>query len=256
MCIACIISLMSPINRLRLILCIVFVASQVGSQPVGEAASAPLITIHSPGDGSLVTAPILLAADLQPGEDGLARVTLLTRENILLARQLIYLKDKSAEDNEFITHLNFEIPTASTEALLILETQDAFHRPLSLRSVLLTLQSEGEAAVHPNKPPKDWLTILSPQPNADFSGGELLVSGTVSPLTESPLLFELITENGGVIGSSQLAVAGKGSPFDFEFEMTYAFISSERDVRFVVRQSVDPYGTTVILDSLPLILAP
>lgn len=222
----------------------------------GTSATPAMISILSPGDGSAVTSPIQLTAEIQPGGDGLVRVSLLDRQNNILARQLIQTDENDQTPFKFSTHLAFEITTESSPVLLTLGLQDEYHRPLSLRSVLLTLQSNGAAAITETNRNTSWLEIDQPLAHESLSGGNFRVEGRVTPLTQKPVIFELITDTGGVIGSSQLAVEIQGEPVDFSIPLSYSFINTERNVRLVVRQTTDPYGMNVILDSLPITLSP
>jgi len=224
--------------------------------PSGLATPPALIGILSPGNGSMVLTPIELTAEIQPGGDGLVRVSLLDRQNNVLARQLIRTNKNIQTPSKFSTHLSFEIPGESAPALLTIALQDEYHRPLSLRSVSLTLQSSGTVNIKASDIDASWLQMYRPLPHESFSGGGFRVDGRVTPLTQKPVIFELITDTGGVIGSSQLAVDTPGEPFDFSIPLSYAFITTQRNVRMVIRQTTDPYGMNVILDSLPLTLAP
>lgn len=203
-----------------------------------------------------MTAPIHLTAEVQLGGDGLIRVTLLNHNHNLLARQLLRLDNANSDPIRFSTWLPFEIPTESTRGLLILETQDSYHRPLALRSVSLALQTDGEVTLRTQPSEAEWLKVASPEPLEVFSEGQFLVEGTAKPVTGKPIIFELVTDRGGVIGSSQLAVENPGETFTFKVPLSYAFITTLRDVRLVIRQTADPNGVNVILDSLPITLTP
>ena len=224
---------------------------------MGSALPSPPITNLSPGEGAIVTSPIFIDAQIRPGQDGLIRVTLLNRDNTAIARQLIKLNSpRDGQQIPFSTSIVFEIPQEHIQALLTLETQDRFHRPVSLRGVLLTLESDGEAMVQNQPTTSNWLTITSPIEGDSFKGGNFTVEGIITPPTSNPVIFELITDSGGVIGTSQLAVDEPGIPSQFNISVTYAFITSRRDVRLIVRQTVNPYGSNIVLDSLPISLSP
>ena len=163
--------------------------------------------------------------------------------------------DRDAEI-AFDSNLTFEIPNGTMEALLTLSTQDDYHRPLALRSVLVTLNTSGETQINFNSNEDSWLDINYPQSQEIISGGKFTVLGSITPITDKPIIFELITDTGGVIGTAQLAVSQAGEGFSFELPLTYGFISTVRDVRLVIRQTIEGYATAVILDSIPLALAP
>lgn len=244
-------------HKRRIVLILVFIAALSLFLPgAASAVSSPSMVILTPGNGSTVTAPIPVSAVFQPGADGLIRLTLTDQANITLARQLLRVDASGDAEILFETNLAFEIPNGNTEALLTLSTQDDYHRPLALRSVLVTLSSGRDAQVSRNTAEEPWLEIIYPEPLEIIAGGKFTVLGSVTPITENPIIFELITDTGGVIGGVQLAVNQAGKKFSFELPLTYGFISSVRDVRLLVRQTIDGYATNVILDSLPLALAP
>lgn len=247
---------MSKGSRILLpIILILFLGLTLPSQ--SAAQPAPLIQILSPGDGSQVTAPISLLAQVQPGRDGLCRVTLMTEPDKIISRQLIRTKSGERTPIALAISLPFEIQSPSAPALLTVATQDAFHRPLSLRSVqLLLAQTEKTISTTPANQDEPWLKITSPLPLTEISGGKFRVQGILTPLTATPVYFDLVTDSGGVIGTSQLPVTTPGQPLDFDLALSYDFIITPRDVRLVVRQSSDTFATTVILDSLLLTLSP
>lgn len=245
-----------PNLRRLIILLVSFLMISVRPPQSGTASSPGLINILTPGEGSAVNSPIELDAEIQPGGDGLARVSLLDRQNNVLARQLIRTDPDLQTISRFSTQLAFEIPTESTPALLTLATQDEHHRPLSLRSVTLTLHSDGTASITTPDTIASWLEIDQPAPHESLSGGSFIVDGRVTPIIQNPVIFELITDTGGVIGSSQLAVQESGEPLDFSIQLSYDFITTTRDVRMIVRQTINPYGANMILDSLPITLSP
>lgn len=235
---------------------IIFIALSLLLPATASAVPTPSIFIHTPGNGSTVTAPIPVSATVQPGADGLIRLTLTDKADNVLARQLLRVKANGVTEITFATDLAFEIPNGSMEALLTLSTQDDYHRPLALRSVLVTLSSSGEPEVNTNHDETPWLEIDDPEPQDAIDGGKFIVRGSVIPVTDKPVIFELITDTGGVIGTAQLAVSQAGEGFSFELPLTYGFISSVRDVRLVIRQTIEGYASAVILDSIPLALAP
>lgn len=184
------------------------------------------------------------------------RITLVDRNNTLLTRQLLRM-DTPADDNatiQFTTWLPFEIPTNSTRALLTFATTDSHHQTIALRSVQLTLLTDGKAHITTTSQ-SSWLTITAPTPMETISGGNLVVEGTITPITQKPIIFELTTEKGAVIGSKQLAVEEPGNAQSFKIPLTYT-TTITRTVRLVIRQTIDPYAANVILDSLPVILNP
>jgi hypothetical protein len=220
------------------------------------AAPAPSITIFSPGEGSIVTSPIPISALLKPGSNGLIRLTLSDKTGQTLSRQLFRVPVDGDEEISLETQLLYEVPYPGVEGLLTLATQEDYRRPLAERSVLLTLNADGETELLPNPSIEQWLTITSPEPGATLSGGAFTIEGTVTPFAEQPVRFELISDSGGQIGSVQLWFDETGKPIPFALTISYGFITTERDVRLVIRQTLPETTVNLVLDSLPLILAP
>ncbi len=242
-------------HRIRLLAALILTLGL--TLPRGTAAlPAPNMTIRSPGNGSTVTSPISVSAEMTPGADGLVRLTLTDQSNNTLSRQLLRIESDKDTPIPFTTELPFELPGPDVDALLTLSTQDIYHRPLALRSVLLTLTASGATQINPPQYADPWLEITYPEPLDILTGGRFTIQGTITPLTDNPVIFELITDTGGVIGTAQLAVTQVGETISFEQPMSYGFITTIRDVRLVVRQTLDGYGTNVILDSLLLALLP
>jgi hypothetical protein len=244
-------------RRFWISLCLLVLLSMMIPQK-GQALSTPSITILTPGEGSETTAPINVTVEVHPGADNLVRITLVDQKNNLLARKL--LRVTPGEGNASIqleTDLAFEIPIDTTTALLTVSTQDEDHRPQSLRSVALVLESEGKTTIQAYISSEPWLSIDEPAPLVTLGGGQVMVAGKITPINDNPVRFELIKSNGAVIGSTQLMVKESGETFDFEVKLPYAFVTTSTDVRLVIRQlSNQFYGFNAILDSVPITLIP
>ncbi len=223
----------------------------------GTAQDAPRITQLTPGDGSRLVSPIQLSAEIQPELGGLVRVELLNSMGQTISRQLLRVEaTQNGTPGAFTTELAFEIRGDEEAGLLTLTLLDAFYRPLTLRSAQITLGAWGEAQIEPGLEDEPWVTLTEPQPMDIVTGGQLTVGGTIRPLTESPVILELLDETSRVIGSRQVAVESPGTPLNFETTLPYYYIKTFTDARLVVRQNLSPYNSTAILDSLPISVAP
>ena len=222
----------------------------------GTASPEPCITILSPGEGSLLTSPISLSSEIMPDPQGMIRVTLSSRNGDLLARQVIRVKTNGTSPTLFTTDIHFEIPSEQTEALLTLAVQDAFFRTISVRSVVVTLASTGETALQPPTSVEPWSDITHPQSGEEVDGGELSISGSVTPISNRPITIELVSEGGRVVGSTHLPIQTPGEKLDFNVNLYYSYIKEATDARLVLRQNHYPYDEAAILDSLTLTVLP
>ena len=246
-------------SKKRLVILVVFLmltASLIAPQR-GTALPSPRITILSPGDTSELTSPIKLTAEIYPDPNGMIRITLTSRKGDLLARKLLRIDSTvNTSPIPFNTDLAFEIPSDQTEALLTLAIQDDAFRTITLRSVLVKLISDGETILQPMLQIAPWLEITQPQPSDAITGGQILITGSVTPLSNRPITFELINNDDRVIGATQLAVEIPGEMLDFKIRLYYTYITKLTNVRLTVRQALYPYDEVAILESLCLTAIP
>lgn len=222
----------------------------------GMAQSAPKIVLLTPTEGSTVISPIEIRAEMSLGDASLLRVALTNGQNNVLSRQLHYVSAPGDEPFDYTASLPFEIPTESTPALLSLMLIDKQNRPICVRSSALTLQSSGNAVSQTAAPVSPWLGITTPEPDDLITGGEIQVTGEVTPLTGNPVIFDLYSDSGRILVTMQLAVEQPGTAVDFSLTIPYVFNSEQLDALLVIRQSASSFNGTIILDSLPLKISP
>jgi hypothetical protein len=157
---------------------------------------------------------------------------------------------------EFTTRLAFDIPAETGLALLSIATQDGLQRPLALRSIELTLSRGGVEHIIAPSASDPWLSITNPQPGASISASPLVIKGSVNPVNSNPVIIELLTERGGAILTKQILVETPGERFEFEIPLIFTPVTSARDMRLVIRQSVGWAGVNAILDSTPISITP
>jgi hypothetical protein len=225
--------------------------------PLGaEAVRSDSLELITPVEGSIVTSPIEISAQVQAQPQDLIRVELVERSGSVISRQLFPVSARRNVNLNFTTSLPFEIPRETTDGLLTIAVQDSNNRLVALRSAVLKLQSDGENWINEQSSGFDWLTITKPKPGEKLQGGAIDVEGTVIPIIDRPVFFELITDSGGQIGWKQLAVENAGEIIEFNITVPYAYITQERNVRLVIRQTDTFYGENIILDSVPIYLSP
>jgi hypothetical protein len=246
---------MQKVPRSFTIICILIGIILIPSQS-GRAYSHPVIEILAPGNNSKVSDPIRIKAEIQLGEAKMMRITLTNQYQSVLARQLKLLPSSSNQILEINTALSYELPVKSVKGRLSISLSDRFNRPLSLRSVSLLLQTDGELDIEAMEPQDSWLSISSPNPGEDVNGGQVIISGQVTPINGTPIYFEIYSQKGRVISTRQLAVIEPGKLQTFSISMPYNTNLIKEEALITIRQKATSHNETIILDSLPLILSP
>lgn len=221
-----------------------------------EPASAAAIQILTPGPLSKVRSPIKLRSYIVPGYDNLTRIELYGEDGRLLARQLlrVYTSMKWAY---LSVDIPFEVQAAAEVARLQISTQDQYGRISMLTSVRLLLLSAGYEEINPPGNLDERCSLVSPSPGTRVSKGKLTVSGQMRPLNSQPLVIELITATGAVVGSKMVAVqpALDDSYLPFADDITYG-IPAATWVRLTIRQSDERIAGTIYLFSQEVYLTP
>ncbi len=244
-------------KRMRVFFVMAVLISRALITPAESTAqSTTMLALISPGEGSRLTSPIHIIAEIQNPGPGLIRLALVDAKGIVLARQLLRLPPTMEEAHPFESWLFFEMPEPSLSARLTVSLHDTTMQTLSLRSVNLTLSAEGEDQTLPNANLTAWLTLDFPTAHTQFDEGKVHAVGTVIPLNNNPVIFDLVTDTGGVVGTLQLPVTQTGQPQSFDINIPYAFITKARSAMLVIRQVGKTQPGNVILDSLPIILIP
>jgi hypothetical protein len=231
-------------HNLLVFLFLLFFISPVNSQSINQ------LSIISPGSGSSVTSPIALVVDINSRDIQLIRVSLIDENGMLLARQLLPPENRRLSLNEVTYSIAFDIPQAESPALLTVDVLDNNFQTQQTRSIMLILLSSGEAKILPNSYVENWVTIDAAEIIEETNGKQIRITGSLIPITDKPLHFELITVTGRVIGSRQLAVQYPG--ISTSFTIFIPIQGGDDPARLVLRQTISPYQTNVILDSYSL----
>jgi len=222
-----------------------------------EPIQPAYLHILAPGPNSTVTSPIIIKADLRCGGYDLTRIELVDIHGKLLSRQVLRLSSHLVMPSHVTLPIYFDMPQDEVKARLTIYVNDQFGRPLSLTSVNLTLTSK-DSEINPPRDGQLAFVISTPQEGSTHTGDTLQVKGWMRPYNNSVVIFELITEIGGIIGSRQLAVPeNSGEAYiPFEIEMPYIFVTSTRNVRLVIHQMGENIPGDVVLISRQLWVAP
>lgn len=157
------------------------------------------IQILSPGPSSRLVSPLYLNTYLKPGLDGRVQIELLGEDGRLLLRK-VYRYLPEVKRTYLTEDLPFEIRQVGEAARLQISTFDTYNRLLAFNSVDLVLLSFGENDPNPAGSLLERVLITEPLPNKLIQGGTLIVAGQVHPFNDLPMLIELTTATGQVVG--------------------------------------------------------
>ncbi len=219
---------------------------------------APAIYLVRPGLLSRVVSPIEMELYAYTGGDGKISIELVGEDGRVISRQVMDYGGKAGRHVWIIPKLPFEIDAAAETARLQVSTKDEFGRLEWLSSVNLVLLSMGRSEINPPAITQASYLIRRPKKETTVSGGLLVVSGLARPVNDSPLILELLNENGGVLLTKQLVVpppTGELSHTPFSVEIPY-HVSQPVPVRLTLYQQGSRIPGIVELASEELILEP
>lgn len=215
------------------------------------------IQILSPGPASLVTSPFLLRGSVRAGAGGVVRIELLGEDGRLLMREVRDYRASVGRQVSLATEVEFGISAVAEAGRIQVSTEDEFGRLVAVGSVDIILLSIGEAEINPVGDLYENIVIESPPPNAVIQGGMVRVTGLARPRSELPLMVEMRTADGKIVGSRQVAVipSAESSYGTFAIEVSYSVDAPTR-VRLAVWEPGERIPGIVQLSSLEVMLSP
>lgn len=217
----------------------------------------PLHEIIRPGLMSKVLSPLQVEMVAVTGEDGTLIVELIGEDGRLIAQEILDY-DRAGRNLWSAPKLEFEIQTVSELARLQVRSVDMFGRPIAISSVDVILMTAGRSEIYPQAIDQEPYLLRSPRKEAEVSGGMLVVEGLANPVNGSPLILELLREDGSVLAAHQFTVAeptGELSHTPFTVELPYQ-VDGPTPVRIVLRQEGSRIPGTVALASRVITLLP
>lgn len=225
--------------------------------PPPENVPPANLQIQSPGQGSIVTSPFTLTASIITGLEALVHVELLGEDGRLLLRDVQTYQSAEEGGIELSSEISYGTNSDSESGRLQISLHDENGMLVDLTSVDLILLSNGEQDLH--EPPDQFENIVidSPRENTLIQGGMMRVSGLVRPRSNQPLMIELLTSDGRIVGTRQVAVVpSPGSMYaSFEIDVPYHVEAAEH-VRLKVWEPGSFITGIVDLSSLEVILSP
>jgi hypothetical protein len=225
---------------------------------LGEIPFATVQIVH-PSSLSKVISPIELYTFVAPGGDERIRVELTGEDGRLLYRQVFLFTDTPAGAR---IHLNakvaFEIIGVSETARLTVSVNDEYERLRSLASVDLVLLADGQADLNTTGDLLEEIFIQQPTIKSLVQGENVLVSGLARTGDDQPLLVELVTTDGRIIGTRLAGIAPlqeDGSHRLFAAEVPFS-VSSPTWVRLRVSDRSGRLPGMKHVSSVEILLSP
>jgi hypothetical protein len=215
------------------------------------------IQFVNPGALSKVISPIELHAFLLPGDAGRARVELFGEDGQLMYRKLFVFSSSSGVQTNLRAEIDFEISGVAETARLVISVDDAYGRIKTLAAQDLILLSLGDSDINPPGDFLESIVIQEPAPKVLVQGGALVVTGLVRTASDQPLLVELVTTDGRVIGNRLAGISPEpeGGHRLFAAEVPYK-VYSPTWVRVTVSEWSYQVGGPVQMTSVEVLLAP
>lgn len=218
----------------------------------------PHLSIERPGLLSRVVSPIQAEIYAVPGEDDFVRLELLGEDGRVLYQLDTNYRQYRGRSIAFYPQIAYDIQAMAETGRLQVSTRDRYGRTIYLMSVELVLLRIGRAEIFAPEITQEPYLIRFPQDGQSISGGALLVSGLARPVNDSPIIVELIAEDGRIVASQTLTVAkpsGDQSHTPFLLEIPYR-IDAPTPVRLTFRQEGSRIPGNAVLSSMQLVLQP
>ena len=215
------------------------------------------IQFLNPGTLSKVISPIRLHAFLLPGDSGRATIELFGEDGRLMYRKLFVFSSPSNVQANLRTDIEYEITGVAETATLVIRTDDSYGRVKEVASTKLILLALGDSDLNPAGDHLAPIVIQEPTGKVLVREGKLLVSGLVRTDSDQPLLVELITTDGKVIGT-RLAGISPGEAGDHRLYATEITFSVEAPtwVRVTVSERINGSLFPANLTSVEVLLSP
>ncbi len=213
--------------------------------------------IISPGSGSKVISPFILRAAVKPAPNSVVSIELLGEDGRLLMREV---RSYQSLQNDWVSlgsEVAFGINAVAEAGRLQISIEDEHGRLKSVSSVDLILQSIGNQDLYQPLDQLEDIVLESPGTNRLIQSGIMRVAGLARPRSTEPLMIEIRTSDGRIVGTRQVSVIPSTdySYGTFAIDVPYSVGNTSR-VRVQVWEPGDRIPGIVNLSSVEVILSP
>lgn len=215
------------------------------------------IQIISPGTLSKVTSPIDLTSYAQPGSDNKVYIELIGEDGQILFEDNRVFKDLPRLWAPVNLSLPFKSNAAVQYARLQIFTWDQYQRIVALNSVNIFLQSDGLNKIYLNNVMFENCVVMIPSQRASIFGGSVRIEGKFHPITQQPIIIELITNSGSIVGSQTIESLTFSGELFLSFKMDILYhVNNLTPARLTIRQPDSRIPGDVFVYSQEIILSP
>lgn len=218
-----------------------------------------MLRLQRPGPLSKVVSPIQVTVMITPGDDGYVYLELIGEDSRIISEERLDYRRFTGKTFLITPLLSFQISAAVESARLAIYTRDDFGRFKALTSVDLLLMSVGDPEIYPFTELQSPYLIRYPVKGQVVQGGDIPIIGLARPVNDTPLILELIDQQGqrpGMITTQVPPPSGDLSHTPFEVSLPYV-VETQTPVRLTLRQeSNSRIPGTVSLTSMEIVLEP
>ncbi len=225
--------------------------------PPPENVPLTSVQILSPGPASKVISPFILRAAVKPGPESVVRIELLGEDGRLLMREIRSYQNPKNVWFSLGSEVIFGINAVAESGRLQIGVEDEHGRLKSLSSVDLLLFSMGKQDLNQPLDQLENIVLESPRSNTLIQGGIMRVAGLARPRSTQPLMIEILTSDGRIVGTRQVSVNPSPGNMYGTFAIDVPFtVDYTTRVRVQVWEPGDKIPGIVNLSSLEVILSP
>jgi hypothetical protein len=157
--------------------------------------------------------------------------------------------------------IDFEIPSVAETGRLTVAVEDPNGLVIALSSVEVILLSMGENDPYPSGDLLEPYFIQLPWSQQRITGGTLTAAGQIRPVSAQPVIFEISSPTGELLGSRQVQLQpgevtqASGGYLPFDVEIPYS-IEKSTWARLVVRQVGSRLPGDIAVSSVQVYLSP
>jgi hypothetical protein len=228
--------------------------------PTPPQVGLPLeaVAILEPGPGSQVTSPLWVEGFGGPSFGQRVHFRLFGEDGRTLSQATTYLFSYPGNPGRFVASLPFSLDLVAEEGRVEVSVDSLRDGQRShLSTVSLILLSEGSPRVHPALHGPEKLTILSPRPNRQISGGMVTIEGAGWTESDLPLGAEVLDQQGNSVGQAEFRLTSDepGELGTFRVDVPFE-VDHTQQGRVVVYEMGKVVPGMIHLSSVDLVLAP